>query len=337
VKITRPTPVPSTLSRLAIALLVLVAACGGRTLDAGSDTPGLLPVDERNPVILNNDNYDDNWQGVYAVLFSNAGGPSLEGIVINASTYAPDINKSLAAWQGLVTAARSSGMRNIPDPIASQGSPLARPSDGDIDSTPPNRSAGALLIVEASARQALPDRPLVVVTGGRLTDVADAYLVDKTVAERVVVVSSLGSVTSTGGVMGAPNGELDPWADWIVAQKFRYVQVSTFYDQTTDITPSQIASLPQNALGAFIANQQPAVEKSLTRADHVSIIAVGLPKFVVSVERVAQDPTGPFDANIGPKLVPDGNGHVWLVTGVDGALATTRLWQMLQDPKTFGG
>jgi hypothetical protein len=323
--------------RSVIAPLLLAVACSGQTLDVGADSPrGPLPVDERNPVILNNDNYDDNWQGVYAVLFANAGGPSLMGIIINGSAYAPDINGSLADWKALVAAARASGMRNLPDPIASQGSPLARPSDGNIASTVPNRSAGALLIVETSARLNLPYRPLVVVTGGRLTDVADAYLIDNTVAERVVVVSSLGSVTSTGGVMGAPNGDLDPWADWIVAQKFRYVQVSTFYDQTTDITPSQLSSLPQNAFGAFIANQQPAVEQILTRADHVSIIAVGLPQFVVGVEQVAQDPTGAFDTTIGPSLVPDANGHVWLVTGVDGALATARLWQMLQDPHTFG-
>ena len=38
----------------------------------------------------------------------------------------------------------------------------------------------------------LPWRPLVVVTGSRLTDVADAYLMDPTVADRVVVVSALG-------------------------------------------------------------------------------------------------------------------------------------------------
>jgi hypothetical protein len=320
-----------------MAPLLLVLACSGRTLDAGSDVPhGLLPVDERNPVILNNDNYDDNWQGVYAVLFSNAGGPPLAGIVVNGSTYAPDINGSLAAWQGLVTAARASGMRDIPDPIASEGAPLARPSDGNIDSTIPNRSAGALLIAETSARLALPYRPVAVVTGGRLTDVADAYLVDKTVADRVVVVSALGSVTSTGGgVMGTLNGELDPWADWIVAQRFRYVQVSSYYDQTTDITTSQLPGLPQNALGDFIAKQQPIIANILTRADHVSIVAVGLPTFVVSVARVAQDPAGAFDATTGPTLVPDAKGPLWLVTGVDGAAASARLWRMLQDPKAF--
>jgi len=322
---------------LALAPLLLAFACGGQALDAGSDTPhGLLPVDERNSIILNNDNYDDNWQGVFAVLFANAGGGPLAGIIINGSTYAPDLKKNLAAWQELTTAAHASNLRGIPDPIASQGSPLARPSNGSIDSTVPNRSAGALLIVEASARLALPNRPLVVVTGGRLTDVADAYLVDNSVAERVVVVSALGSVTRTGAIMGPSNGELDPWADWIVTQRLTYVQVSAYYDQTTDITSAQLNSLPKNQFGDFIAKQQPIIRNNLPEADHVSILAVGLPKFVVAAERVALDPNGVFDSTMGPALVPDAKGRVLLVTGVDGSLAGPRLWQMLQDPKTFG-
>jgi len=312
-------------------------ACGGTTLDAGSDSPhGLLPVDERNPVILSNDKPSDNWQGLYAVLFANSAGPALAGIIINSSNYWPDIDANSAGWRDLVTAARASGLQGIPDPIASVGPLLVRPSDGNLDATIPNRSEGARLIVETSARLSLPWRPLVVVTGGRLTDIADAYLVDKTVAERVVVVSSLGSISPTGGTMGAPNGELDPWADWIVAQRFRYVQVSAFYDQTSDILPAQLANLPQNPLGAFIASQQPNIRNLATAADQVGIIAVALSKFASAVQRVAQDPNAAFDATMGPPLVPDANGHIWLVTNSNGALATSHLWQLLLDPKTFG-
>jgi hypothetical protein len=34
--------------------------------------------------------------------------------------------------------------------------------------------------------------------------------------------------------------------------------------------------------------------------------------------------------------VPDTNGHDWLVTSVDATLANARLWEMLEDPKTYG-
>ena len=56
---------------------------------------------------------------------------------------------------------------------------------------------------------------------------------------------------------------------------------------------------------------------------------------MLEVERVALDPAGTFDATIGPTLVSTAKGNIWLVTTVDGAQATARLWQMLEDPKTF--
>jgi hypothetical protein len=324
-------------SVLAKAILLLSLACSRQTLDAGSDSPhGLLPVDERNAVILSNDNQSDNWQGVYAILFANSGGPSLAGIIVNATKFWPDLNANIADWRNLVTAARASGLANIPDPIASAGSPLVRPNDGNLNATTPNRSAGALLIVETSARLGLPNRPLVVVTGGPLTDVADAYLIDRTVTDRVVVVSTLGSVSAKSGSMGAPNGTMDPWADWIVAQRFRYIQVSTYYDQMNDVTSSQISDLSQTPLGSLIAAQQPKILNLATASDQIGIIAVGLPKFVTAVAKVSQDPNTIFDATTGPNLVPDTGGRLTLVTGSDSTLATARLWEMLQDLKTLG-
>ena len=211
-----------------------------------------------------------------------------------------------------------------------------RPNDGKLDATTPNRSAGALLIVETSTRLGLPNRPLVVVTGGPLTDVADAYLIDRTVTDRVVVVSTLGSVSAKGGSMGAPNGTMDPWADWIVAQRFRYIQVSTYYDQTSDVTSSQISDLSQTPLGSLIAAQQSKILNLTTASDQIGIIAVGLPKFVTAVAKVSQDPNTIFDSTTGPNLVPDTGGRLTLVTGSDSTLATARLWEMLQDLKTLG-
>jgi hypothetical protein len=190
-------------------------------------------------VILANDSGTDNWFGEYAMLLANSGGPKLAGIIVNPSSYAPNLATSVAAWDQMIAAARESGLRNIPDATASAGEPLVRPANGLIESTAPNSSAGANLIVDLSARLSLPWRPLVVVTGSRLTDVADAYIMDNTVVDRVVVVSALGGAGGGGGAMGWPNGELDPWADWIVGQRFRYIQVNGFYDHAV-IDPSAV-------------------------------------------------------------------------------------------------
>ncbi len=207
----------------------------------------------------------------------------------------------MGGYRDLIAAARASGFQNLPDPIASIGAPLVTPASGNIDDTQANRSEGALLIVASSKSLALPHRPLVIATGGALTDVADAYLVDPTVTERVVVVSSLGSTTSTGGGMGSPNGNGDPWADFIVASRFRYVQVSAWYDQLTDVSTDKVVQLPNNALGAWIASKQPNLWQWSPASDQVSVLAVGVPSFATSIERVS--PAGAIDgsATSGPR------------------------------------
>jgi hypothetical protein len=322
-------------ARAALALAVLVLGCY-ETRNLGSSVPhGLLPVDERNPILLTNDGASDNWQGEYAVLLANGGGPKLVGIIVNTSGPWPDLDTNMAGWRGLVAAARASGLRNIPDPIASTGPPLIRPASGQIEDTTANRSEGAHLILDASTTLSLPYRPLVVVTGGRLTDVADAYLMDPTVTERIVVVSSLGSTTATGAAMGPPNGEMDPWADAIVTAGFRFVQVSAFYDQTTDVPTARLGELPANAFGDWIAAKQPSIYDLDQAADQVAVIAVGIPSFVTAVENVSSAGLIAAGASAGPDLSVYPTGPLLLVTQSDGAEATGRFWQLLLDPNTY--
>jgi hypothetical protein len=314
---------------LALAAAVVAGGCT-QTLDAGHDSHGLLPVDQRNPIILLNDGAYDNWSGEYAVLLANGGGSPLAGIIVNENSAWPDIQTNVGGYRDLVAAARSSGLQNLPDPIASIGAPLVMPASGNIDDTQPNRSEGALLIVATSRQLGLPYRPLVIATGGALTDVADAYLVDPTVTERVVVVSSLGSATSTGGGMGVPNGDGDPWADVIVVSKFRYVQVSAWYDQLTDVTSSSLSALPDNALGAWIASKQPNLWQWSPASDQVSVLAVGLPAFATAVQRVSATGSVDAGATAGPALATDQSGPDWIVTACDGTAATSLFWKVLQ-------
>lgn len=290
----------------------------------------MLPVDQRNPVILVNDGAYDNWFGEYAVLLANGGGAPLAGIVVDANPAWPDIQTNVGGYRDLVAAARASGLSNLPDPIASIGAPLVMPPSGNVDDTQANRSEGALLIVETSKKLALPYRPLVVATGGALTDVADAYLVDPTVVDRVVVVSSLGSVTSTGGAMGSPNGDGDPWADVIVASRFRYVQVSAWYDQLTDVPAAKVPQLPGNPLGAWIAAKQPNLWQWSPASDQVAVLAAGLPAFATGIEPVSPSVGVDAGAAAGPSLASDRHGTGWLVTECDGAAATALFWKVLR-------
>jgi len=318
----------------ALALAFSLIGCSGER-NLGSSSPhGLLPVDERNPILLMNDGVEDNWQGEYAILLASSGGPQLAAIVVGTSPNLTDIKKNMDGWGDLVDAARKSGLSDIPDPTPSDAAKLVRPpNNGQIEAqiaaTIPNSSPGARTIVELSKELSLPYRPLVVVTGGRLTDVADAYLIDPTVTERTVVVSSLGSATATGGTMSDPNGEMDPWADVIVTSKFRFVQVSAYYDQLLDVPASRFSELPDNALGRWIQSKQPKVWDLPKAADQVAVLAVGLPTFAAAVDRVSVAALA-ADSTVGPELLSGPDGASWLVRRSNGAEAGKRFWQALK-------
>ena len=321
--------------RRVLVCAAVVLACGcAETLDAGHDRPkGILPVDHRNPLVLLNDGAFDNWSGEYAVLLANSGGSPLAGIIVNANADWPDIETNVGGYRDLVEAARASGLGDLPDPIASIEQPLVMPPTGVIGDTHPNRSEGALALIDLSTRLGLPYRPLVIATGGALTDIADAYLMDPTISERVVVVSSLGSVTSDGGGMGVPNGDRDPWADFIVASRLPYVQVSAWYDQLTDVPAAKLPDLPTNALGAWIQAKQPNLWHWSPASDQVSVLATGLPAFATSVQNLSAATSLDMGATVGPNLATAGQGPNWLVTACDGNAATNQFWAALRSTK----
>jgi len=310
-------------------VLGVVLGCS-ETRNLGSSSPhGLLPVDERNPILLTNDSFYDNWQGEYAIMLANTGGPKLAGIIVGTSPNVPVLDTNVGYWQGLIDAARASGL-DVPDLTRSDGAKLVRPDGGHIEATVPNRSGGAQAIVDLSKELSLPYRPLVVVTGGRLTDVADAYLVDPTVVERTVVVSSLGAATDSGATMTDPNGEMDPWADVIVTSKFRFVQVSAFYDQRQDVPESLVPTLPDTPFGRSIADKQPKIWDLPKAADQVAVLAVAVPEFAVEVDRVAAATTVASEATVGPTLVTRAEGPSWLVRRCNGAQAAESFWNALR-------
>jgi hypothetical protein len=311
------------------------ASCGG-TLDAGRDMPhGKLPVDERNPVILDNDQSTDNWMAEYAFLLANAGGNPLVGLIASASPYWTDANANATGFGKLVAAARASGLKNIPDVTKSAGLPLVRPANGQIDATTPNNAAGAQTIVNLSRRYATPTRPLVVISCVPLTNLADAYLIDHSVVDRVIAVAALGELAAPNATMNGPNGDLDAWADWIVARKFRYVQVSAYYDQSGDVTPNDLPRLPKNALGDWMRDKQPKLYTIPQASDQIAVLSVALSKFAVEVQRSSPDISVAYDDTQGPPLRPDAAGNAWVVTQIDSTLAATRFWELLLDPATF--
>jgi hypothetical protein len=313
--------------------LQTAAGCDGN-LDAGRNVPtGPLSLGVHSPVILDNDSWSDNWAGEDAVLLANSNAMTLAGIIVNASKYWPDMALNLAGWTRLVEIARTSGLRNIPDVTVGASTTLKVPADKKIDNTVPLRTAGAQLIVDLSQRLYLPGQPLLVITGSQLTNLADAYLIDPTVVDRVIVVSSLGLHMDPKTVMTGPNGDLDPWADWIVAQRFRYIQIAVRYDQAADVTETDRPSLPKNGFGAWMAQKLPRLSTNNAAADQLAVLAAVLPKFVTEVKRSAPDTSAGFNSppGQGPPLLPSSTGDAWVVTQVEASMARKHLWEMLRN------
>lgn len=324
----------ASLARCTAVLVAVFSAAGcGGTLDVGENTEDGLPVAADNPVFVLNDSTQDNWQGEYAFLLARVGGPAVAGIVVSTGGIWTDLDANTLGWEQLTAALRDSGFRDVPEPLSSLSSPLQRPNDDDVDATVANDSPGARFIAEESKRVfASTGKRVVLAVGGRFTDVADAYLIDPTVTERVVVVASAGSDLDGDGTraeIGRPNGEMDPWAVEIVIRKFIYVQVAAHYDQLLDVPDERVSDLPENPLGMWISEKRSEIARNPLAADQVSVLAAGLPGFTTQHVRVSPSTElGPV-----PMLETDAEGSDYLVRTVDGAAATRRFWQLLNDTR----
>jgi hypothetical protein len=322
----------ATGARLACALALALALAGcSAELDAGSDVPhGLLPIDERSAIVLVNDGARDNWQGEYAALLASSGQARWVGLVVNAGEEHPSLDVNLSGYRGMIAAARDSGLENLPDPVASSSTPLQRPASGLIDDTTPNRSEGARFLVQAAAEHARPGHPLVLATGGRLTEVADAFLMDPSFRDRVVVVASLGPAgDGPRADTFDPNGGRDLWATFIVTSRLRVVQVNSYYDQSLDVPDERLPDLPQNSFGRWMADKRADTLKLLVACDQITVFAAALPWFATEVARMRVDDS---DTRY---LIPDPAGAIWRVTRGDDARARDEIWRRLEDPTLF--
>lgn len=180
--------------------------------------PAALPFDEVSRVIYDNDDHRDVYTDEYLIALAHLGELQLAGII---TTYAPnqrEYDLFVEGRQEIVEKARRSGFANLPEVWAGTSDRLIQPPSNRIEDTVPLDLPASRFIVE-QARTATWDNPLVIVTGGQLTSVADAYLIDPAVAEKVIV----------SGVFGVRqkdyNAGLDGWAWKIVLSRFRVFAV----------------------------------------------------------------------------------------------------------------
>jgi len=304
-----------------------------RTPRAPAKRPDGLPYDASCPIVCVNDGAPDHLDD-YLMVLASAGDIDLRGIVtsISVAPFNPyvtwearqQIYKSRLAG---VQYARKSGLSRIPDPIAGPVRHLERPPSGKIEDTRPITSPATQLIL-TEARLTTPEHPLVVVAGvGPLTPVADAVLLDPSIADRVVVTLATGQTLMNLGDYGTWS---DPWAAYIVVQRFRTYVVPMLV--SLQVTAAKLSELPDTEYRRWMATKNEAdgdiqAALSLLRSDYV------VRTQRMAFDRWAPDGIPPHDI---PKLKDDPAGNVWFVTQVNGPAGEEEWWRAIKNPAAWG-
>ncbi|HON90994.1 MAG TPA: DUF4038 domain-containing protein [Sedimentisphaerales bacterium] len=203
-----------------------------------------------NPLIYDNDWWFDTPDKDYLWAKASLGQANLRGNIVTRDLWDWQKGYLYKLQQGMddagksVGIARRSGLKGIPDPVPGCDRAFERPASGYIRDTKIVPSEGSELIV-AEARKATPDKPLVVFVGGPLNTVANAYLMDPSIADRMVVF-----MTDLCGYNGK-----DPWANYIVATRCKLVNYGAhiWWPQRPEppVMPlERFAELPQNEMTA---------------------------------------------------------------------------------------
>ncbi len=200
--------------------LFMAARAGGVGVEYEAGERGVLiaGVDSGRPMIYDNDWWGDTPDKNYLWAKASTGRADLRGNIVTRDMwdwqkgYLYKIEQGLDDARKSIEIARRAGLRNIPDAVAGCERVFERPASGKIEDTKVIRSAGSELIV-AEARKARKGSPLLVFVGGPLNTVANAYLMDPSIAEKTVVF-----MTDLRGYNGK-----DAWANYIVASRCRLV------------------------------------------------------------------------------------------------------------------
>ena len=303
-----------------------------------------LPYDRRNPVVYDKDAVDNCYTDDYLMALASAGDVDLRGMITTSSVapfnpHVPPDEYEAFHRERLagVQVAMHSGFRLLPVPVRGIKGHLRQPASGRIEDTEHPGSTGGLLITE-QARRASENRPLVIIATSGLSTVADAYLCDPTIVNRVIVAWLGGSDRH----MGDYNGWVDPWSAHIVLQRMRLVQFAARPMGRVglpQVRKADLRRLPSTPLREWMVGKdregtdQPADRDgdappalALMRRDYVSAVRRSSPADWVEV-----------NGRPVPALRPDPQGRVLSVLGARRDVATEEWWRAIRNPAAYHG
>jgi hypothetical protein len=212
-------------TKVIILLLITAAAVFVVALGWVSGKLAPIPYNSSSPVIYDNDETIDVYTDEYLMALSSLGEIKLLAFITSSSIKPfnqwvsdEDFNRFIKERNYGLMAAKESGFKNIPKHIIGTKGHLKRPKSDRIEDTIPIASKGSHFIVQ-EANKCSPEKPLVLIMGGPLTIAADAFLLDNQIGDKVIVAWLGGRFED----MGAYNGQVDPWATYIVMEKLSLI------------------------------------------------------------------------------------------------------------------
>ena len=200
------------------------------------------------PMIYDNDWWVDIPDAAYLWTKASQGRCDLRGNIVTRDMwdwqngYSYKMEQCVSEYRKIREACEKSGLRmqRIPEAVLGADQVLQRPASGKIEDTKFTRSPGSDLIV-AEAKKATPEKPLLVFAGGPCTTVANAYLTDPSIGDRMIVFQIDG---------GGYNGK-DAWS-WEIAKRccrFANWARGYFWKDVGKWNAARFSELPRNPLG----------------------------------------------------------------------------------------
>jgi hypothetical protein len=278
--------------------------------------PGAQFFKKQNPLIYLNDWPDSVYTDAYVYALASNGDAKVVGVIssgIDCKCGAGDNLDPSPRRQEWIDAAREAGFVNVPNNTSGGfGLAMAKPASGVITETVRQPTPGSALIVE-QAKRATKEVPLVILSGGPITPLADAFLQDPTITQTIVVSWIAGTlkpnVTPAELTLTTNYMVGDPWAAEIVLKNFRVFVFPIDVDPpivpecriASDLPDSQLRNLLFNA-GYF----QPGRD-----GDGAAAVTVNFPAYMKKYTRLALTTGLETENNV--------NGNIWMLTEGDAA------------------
>lgn len=198
-------------------------------------------LDSANPVIMDNERWDNGIENEYLWAKASLGALNLKGNIVTIDLRAGwnTVAEQTRRGEEEVADAKRAGLTGIPGMTPGAAARLSPAGSGRLENIAPQPSAGSDLIV-AEARLATPEKPLLVVVGGPLTTVAQAWLTDPSIASRMVVV---------GIFSYSIQPQADSLAMYLVAKKCRFLHWGRNYSWSGALDAPRLSDIPLSRMG----------------------------------------------------------------------------------------